>query len=139
MKNMAPYMLLACLCLWSCSAASLPDEGAGPEMASYKVTGIVSDEEGNPLKGIEVESVFEYELSSFTDLLYSDKEGKFDKSYTFTPCRSVTLTFSDIDGEANGGAFSPLTVKADIRLIEDAKGSFAGSYLVSCDVKLTRK
>ena len=139
MKNMAPYMLLACLCLWSCSAGSLPDEGDGPEMASYKVTGTVNDETGNPLKGIQVESVFEYDESSFTDMLYSDKEGRFDKSYTFTPCRSVTFTFKDIDGEANGGSFSPATVKADIRRIEDAKGSFAGSYLVTCDARLTRK
>lgn len=139
MKNKAAYLLLACVCLWSCSAASLPDEWGGPETASYKVTGTVADETGNPLKGIQVVSVFEYDESSFTDMLYSDKEGKFDKSYTFTLCRSVTFTFNDIDGEANGGSFSPLTVKADIRRIEDAKGSFAGSYLVSYDARLTRK
>lgn len=140
MKNMAPYILLACLCLWSCSAGSLlPDEGDGPETASYKVTGTVADEDGKPLKGIQVVSVFEYEESSFTDSMFSDKNGKFEKSYTCSPCKSVEFTFNDTDGESNGGSFASLTVKADIVRIEDAKGSFAGSYLVSYDARLSRK
>ena len=123
MKNMATYILLACLCLWSCSAGSLlPEEGDGPETASYKVTGTVADEDGKPLKGIQVVSVFEYEESSFTDSMFSDKNGKFEKSYTCSPCKSVEFTF-----------------KADIVRIEEAKGSFAGSYLVSYDARLTRK
>lgn len=140
MKNMAPYILLACLCLWSCSAGSLmPDEGDGPETASYKVTGTVADEDGKPLKGIQVVSVFEYDESSFTDSMFSDKDGKFEKSYTCSPCKSVEFTFNDIDGESNGGSFATLTVKADVKRIENAKGSFAGSYLVSYDARLSHK
>ncbi len=114
-------------------------EGYDIQLANYRVAGTVTDEEGNPVKGIQVVPVFEYDGSDFSDLLYTDKDGKYDKSYSSSLSKSIILTFNDIDADANGGSFESITVKANIEETENAKGAFAGSYFVSYDAVLKRR
>ena len=53
-----------------------------------------------------------------------------------------TLTFTDTDGEANGGDFATTSVKLEnlpaVKLT-DGKGWYTGEYEVTADVKLTKK
>ena len=134
----ASFVFVTCLFISSCSSMD-SYEGYDIQLANYKVAGTVTDEEGNPVKGIQVVPVFEYDGSDLSDLLYTDKEGKYDKSYSLSLAKSIILTFNDIDADANGGSFESITVKANIEETENAKGAFAGSYLVGYDAVLKRK
>ncbi len=136
----AAASLLALVCFSSCSAVNSEPDQSGMSNASYRVNGTVTDEEGNPIKGIQVACTFIAEGSvSSEDKLYTDKEGRFEKSYSIPPCREILFTFNDIDGDSNGGSFNPLTVDAIIVQTEYAKGRFAGSFIASYDARLSRK
>ncbi|MBP5217591.1 MAG: radical SAM-associated putative lipoprotein [Bacteroidales bacterium] len=136
----AAACLLALMYFPSCSAV-YEDPGSNEmSKASYRVYGTVTDEEGAPIKGIQVACGFIAEGSgSSQDNLYTDKDGRFEKSYSIPPCREISFTFSDIDGDNNGGSFNPLSVKAVIVQTEYAKGSFSGSFIASYDARLSRK
>ena len=97
--------------------------GAPVNTMDYRVLGMVTDEDGKPLKDIQVvvENPYanahfddegkpiksKYETGELTpDTVYTDKDGKFESHWTgaFSDTKMV-VGFEDIDGEANGGEF----------------------------------
>lgn len=103
-------------------------------VANYQVMGTVSDEAGAPVYGIRV--IADY--SSSTDTLYTDREGRFSKFLSAPRVAMFSLTFTDVDGQANGGGFKPKTLDVKPFRTEMASGLRGGSFIVSADVVMER-
>ena len=132
----------------------------GTPSVDYRVVGTVTDEQGNPLKDIQVvvenPQAWEYfddegkpiksqyetgELAP--DTLYTDKDGKFESHWTeaFSDSKMV-VGFEDIDGEANGGEFQLKRFtrnELEWKLLEEGSFFYAGKIEYSKSVKLKRK
>lgn len=104
-------------------------------VANYQVMGTVSDEAGAPVYGIRV--IADYS-SSTADTLYTDREGRFSKFLSAPRVAMFSLTFTDVDGQANGGGFKPKTLNVKPFRTEMASGLRGGSFIVSADVVMER-
>ena len=109
----------------------------GTPTVEFTIKGKVTDTEGNPIKGIVVSSDRNSDLSAVT--------GE-DGSFTTNKVRAIniygTLTFTDTDGDANGGDFATKDVSVEnlpTVKIKDGEGWYNGEYEVTADVKLTKK
>lgn len=138
--------IAALLGIISCLGCS--EYGSGPDEFRYKyryarIKGVVvSDDNEQPIQGIEVESSHK----GFKDLvilsyrLYSDSDGSFEiiiDSYVkdFSEQEGwVLVKFRDIDGEDNGGSFMLNEVNIKIEK-EDYKKDFTeGEYPLEKDL-----
>ena len=129
----------------------------GTPSVDYKVIGTVTDEQGKPLKDIQVIvknpngwSYYDDNTSReslppqvIPDTLYTDKDGKFTSNNVHAISVSkFTVEIQDIDGEANGGEFlQKQLTKNDFnkKRIKKGKGFYQGEYELSKDVQLKRK
>lgn len=81
----------------------------GCPSADYEVSGEVTDEDGNPIKGIRVavdwtEGVDDYNLRH-KDIVYTNSSGVYESRldrYLAIKPESLSLVFEDVDGEDNG-------------------------------------
>lgn len=81
----------------------------GCPSADYEVSGEVTDEDGNPIKGIRVavdwtEGVDDYNLRH-KDTVYTNSSGVYESRldrYLAIKPESLSLVFEDVDGEDNG-------------------------------------
>lgn len=78
--------------------------------ADFEAKGRVTDEDGNPIKGIAVRG-------SWYPEAVTDHDGKFeiDTDELITDGKTVPFMFVDIDGADNGGYFE--TVKTDVDVV----------------------
>ena len=129
----------------------------GTPSVDYKIIGTVTDEQGKPLKDIQVIvknpngwSYYDDNTSReslppqvIPDTLYTDKDGKFTSNNVHAISVSkFTVEFQDIDGEANGGEFlQKQLTKNDFneKRIKKGKGFYNGEYEYSKTVQLKRK
>lgn len=109
----------------------------GTPTVEFTIKGKVTDSAGVPIKGIVVSSDRNSDLSAVT--------GE-DGSFTTNKVRAIsiygTLTFTDTDGDANGGDFATKDVSVEnlpTVKIKDGEGWYNGEYEVTADVKLTKK
>lgn len=113
-------------------------------VANYQVMGTVRDEADAPVYGIRVIADYtDYtDYSSLTvyraDTLYTDREGRFSKFLSAPHVAMFSLTFTDVDGQANGGGFKPKTLNVKPFRTEMASGLRGGSFIVSADVVMER-
>lgn len=146
--------ILALLGFASCEKISgtARDEYGCPTM-DYKVMGTVSDEAGEPVKGIRVtfratESIADDGTPRFiTESHLTDGQGRYDigeqrKQYTW----AEQLIVEDVDGEANGGLFVNDTIDLERALYENlgkqykkGDGWYQGGYEVNVDVTLKKE
>lgn len=87
----------------------------GSPYAEYFVKGKVSDENGEPIKGIAVTAPKEYPDTAFT----SD-DGSYELRGSFFPSDELEVKFTDVDGEENGGWF--LTKRQNVKLKQQTEG-----------------
>ena len=129
----------------------------GTPSVDYKIIGTVTDEQGKPLKDIQVIvknpngwSYYDDNTSReslppqvIPDTLYTDKDGKFTSNNVHAISVSkFTVEIQDIDGEANGGEFlQKQLTKNDFneKRIKKGKGFYNGEYEYSQTVQLKRK
>ena len=129
----------------------------GTPSVDYKIIGTVTDEQGKPLKDIQVIvknpngwSYYDDNTSReslppqvIPDTLYTDKDGKFTSNNVHAISVSkFTVEIQDIDGEANGGEFlQKQLTKNDFneKRIKKGKGFNKGEYEYSKTVQLKRK
>ena len=109
----------------------------GTPTVEFTIKGKVTDSAGVPIKGIVVSSDRNSDLSAVT--------GE-DGSFTTNKVRAIniygTLTFTDTDGDANGGDFATKDVSVESLPKVEIKGGdgwYNGEYEVTADVKLTKK
>jgi len=107
----------------------------GTPYADYNVDISVCDEDNKPIKGIQISA---YGLDP-DKTVYTDVNGKakFDVSEM-----TLSLTLTDIDGEANGGEFKEKTVKEeDLTVKKTGKGDgawYEGKYSAKGIVKMVK-
>ena len=129
----------------------------GTPSVDYKVIGTVTNEQGKPLKDIQVIvknpngwSYYDDNTSReslppqvIPDTLYTDKDGKFTSNNVHAISVSkFTVEIQDIDGEANGGEFlQKQLTKNDFneKRIKKGKGFNKGEYEYSQTVQLQPK
>ena len=142
MKTLALSFLAAQVfvsCMVEDTDNKLFDISGGEPVANYQITGTVSDEDGNPLPGIRVIADYSTGIPYRADTLYTDKEGRFSKFMSIPRVDKFVMSFTDIDGNANGGYFKSDTIKVKPVRTEMASGHFGGSFIVSAEVELNKK
>lgn len=152
--NMLLGALLGALGFSSCNVILDPFMACeyGQPMADYKLVGKVTDEAGNPLKGIRV--VFHPNAKSAeednawnSDTLYSDASGKFEKErlkYDWPDdLKQAYVKFDDVDGDANGGSFkSAVLPREALKVDQTKKGDgkwYNGAMTVTADARLEKE
>ena len=92
----------------------------GTPVVEFSVKGKVVDSEGNPIPGIEIS----HDYSGHK--VYTLEDGSFD--YTSEDngfeMETVTLEFTDIDGEENGGDFQSQEVPVPVQQTEPGDGAW---------------
>ena len=159
-KNRKPgffAMLLALLGIGGCNSLEATDDICGPMMlmygtptAHYSVKGKVTNENGQPIEGLQVILGRRYYDSSEVqydthyraiDTLSTGADGvyQFDSGRTF-PVENLQIDVNDIDGPAGGGEFhSATTVIRDIQYT-GRSGWFVGEAEIDVpDIKLKKK
>ena len=148
---------LALLGFAGCSNINDAPDLYGTPSVDYKVIGTVTNEQGKPLKDIQVIvknpngwSYYDDNTSReslppqvIPDTLYTDKDGKFTSNNVHAISVSkFTVEIQDIDGEANGGEFlQKQLTKNDFneKRIKKGKGFNKGEYEYSQTVQLQPK
>ena len=104
------------------SSCSKEDQIGDPYML-FEIHGIVMDQDGNPIEGIEVSA-------GTTDVVKTNTNGNFTYHGRSVPMSSARLTFQDKDGDANGGEFLSQTFDVELRLKTPGEdnGNFKGKY-----------
>lgn len=116
----------------------------GTPTATYIYRGTVTDEEGNPIKDIDVvfHGIVEGSMNASL-VIKTDKNGVFRTGYLNTSRTSVkTIDFVDRDGEANGGDFESLTLEVkdlESKKISEGSGWYSGAFEVQANVQLEKK
>ncbi|MBR2429009.1 MAG: radical SAM-associated putative lipoprotein [Alistipes sp.] len=134
------------LCLLGFSAVSCDKSNPGnldaygtPHVV-FSLKARVIDEQGKPIKGIEVDANEHYWAN---DNRFSDDEGNIDTFGSVSPGNQYRVRFIDVDGEENGGEFE--TLELDIRdkvvkVADNPHGWCEGEYKAELgDVTLKRK
>lgn len=96
--------------LASCSAGELGIVGDQVSQDGIPiVNGHVTDQDGDPVEHIKV--TLDWGGYTIPDVVYTSSDGVFKAEARLDSKESVelTLTFEDIDGEENGGAFETMT------------------------------
>lgn len=107
-------------------------------VANYQVMGTVSDKADAPVYGIRVIADYSSSTVDRADTLYTNREGRFSKFLSAPRVAMFRLTFTDVDGQANGGGFKPKTLNVKPFRTEMASGLRGGSFIVSADVVMER-
>ena len=116
----------------------------GTPTATYIYRGTVTDEEGNPIKDIDVvlHGVIEGSMNASL-VIKTDKNGVFRTGYLNTSqTRVETIDFVDRDGEANGGDFESQTLEVkdlDSKKVTEGSGWYQGEFEVQANVQLEKK
>ena len=108
-------------------------------IANYQVTGKVTDGDGNPISGIRVIADYSTNVVYHADTLYTGRDGQYSKFMAIPRVESFYMSFTDIDGQANGGEFEFASERVNPIRTEISSGYFGGSYIVSLNVKLKKK
>ena len=148
MKNffvkLTKILCVAVLGVLGFSACSDDPESAsvayGVRVLKYCYKGIVTDEEGNPIKGINVvmKGRFDSKESSLT--ISTDDNGEFKSGILVSSKDKVSeVEFVDVDGEANGGEFKSSTLKTGDMTSKDTHKEENYDLEYSATVKLKRK
>lgn len=104
----------------------------GVPHVDFHITTRVVDEEGTPIKGIEVSTGSS--TGEFTPVSHTDENGLYTLTLKEWPTMEV-LRFTDIDGEANGGEFMDKSV--NIKKVIQENDSDDG--IISIDVTLKKR
>jgi putative lipoprotein (rSAM/lipoprotein system) len=118
----------------------------GVPTADYKYMGTVTDEEGNPIKGINV--VFQGSRNSLHKEFHrvvTDENGRYSTDYLKWSLSSEDIyqaLYTDVDGEENGGHFEDRiieTYKMEKEKIGEGNGWYNGKFELTTEVKLKAK
>ena len=111
----------------------------GTPVVGFSVKGKVVDSEGNPIPGIEVSQSDGYDARK----VYTLEDGSFD--YTAEDIgfemETVKLTFTDLDGEENGGDFQTQEVSIPVQQTDQGDGAWDNGKFEAENVEivLTKK
>ena len=117
----------------------------GVPTADYKYMGKVTDENGNPIKGINVV----FQKHSYGDVapevfrIETDKNGRYSTDYIHWDTGGISqILYTDVDGEENGGHFEDKVAQTGYMKKEKTgagDGWYAGKYILSDEIRLYHK
>ena len=119
----------------------------GVPTADYKYMGKVTDENGNPIKGINVV----FQKHSYGDVapevfrIETDKNGRYSTDYLKHSLSSEGIyqaLYTDVDGEENGGHFEDKIIeihKMDKQKTGEGNSWYKGKFELTTEVKLEAK
>ena len=150
LSQLTQWLLTAVIALLGFSACDDKNDPSdlplmyGTPTADYKAEGVVTDEDGNHIKGIQIKAEMKSVLTGDLDsqIVYSDDSGKYATEKHYEK-KLLTLTVTDIDGEENGGEFEEMTINLqELKPVldkTDADGWYIGVCNYKVDFKLTKK
>lgn len=139
--------LLGVSVVGSCSAFMTTEEYGCP-YADFEAKGVVTDEDGNGIRGVRVVISAEYPntgLPPLTDTLWSNSNGEYGTeqpymNWEFAYKDSVKLEFEDVDGQENGGEFQKVTIEVPVFKVKDGDGHwYSGAYEAGADVTMSKE
>ena len=119
----------------------------GCPTADYLYVGVVTDQAGNPIKGIKVKLNGYRSDGKGGSIEMTTYETDSNGSYSTEISKGLTyqmqsITYTDIDGADNGGEFESQTVKLtdmDKLQLRKGEGWYNGVFKLSAEVKLKNK
>ena len=143
--NIVNRILVAVLALLGFSACGENGGGYveyGTPYAIYRINGTVTDTDNVPVKGIKVDVIVKSDSGDeehVLDTKYTDENGAF----TSDAGLFNEVSFSDIDGEDNGGSFRPVRLNVkDMKKTQIEMGDghwYNGSFAYTADVRLEKE
>lgn len=130
---------------FSVTSCGATDEYGSP-YAEYELKGKVTDMNGDPIQGIEINygGIYNNVLSpSYINEIYkspqTQKDGSYDIKFEDSPMGIVRIIAKDIDGPENG-SFETDSIDVKIEEFEGGKSWFHGKAKVNIpDIKLKEK
>lgn len=124
----------------------------GCPTADYKFKGDVTTEDATPVKGIKVVVIKKYDSNTHRiDSTLTNEQGKYiinhNKNYLGNLDYDIKygdlyITFEDIDGKDNGGAFATDTLKnSNLKVTQTKKADgnwYNGEYEIEGNIKLKK-
>lgn len=124
--NSLTTLLLSILGFSSCDVVKEEPCLYGTPTTKYYIKGRVTDTDGKPINGIKVgeNTVYDNVSRPQSIPIYTNEKGEYITAMNSTSSIDVVeVTFEDIDGEENGGAFVNDTLKVtDMTINKVAKG-----------------
>lgn len=112
----------------------------GVPRINYIVKGVVTDEAGNPIQGIQTKFVGDL---NYADPTKTDANGNYQiLATTYPSLNGCKLIVNDIDGEANGGEFLSDTIdveKLPKNEVEKGDGWYQGRYESTANIQMKKK
>ena len=125
-------MFFAALALLSSCNTKGEQDWSGMEHITFDVGGRVTDENGEPLKNIAV-------VTAYGDTVRTNSAGVYMVAGSCKPVTNVIVSYSDTDGEENGGRFTRIRKTVDLEYTGGAHGPYAGKYEArGVDVKMLK-
>ncbi len=119
----------------ACDSTKRQTDMYGTPYSNYKIKGKVTDKAGQPIKDIEVDSYDVRPVTTGSDGSYELSGQNFGGD--------LEITFTDIDGPANGGDFAAKTVTVEFTEADrtaKGKGWDRGSFAkLGVDITLEEK
>ena len=113
------YLTFILAALASCNKDSKQD-WSGMEYFTFEISGTVTDTAGEPIKGITV--------SAGAGTARTGADGKYTLKGTGGKETTITVSFSDLDMEENGGMFTGTTKSVVLKYIEGRHGPYLGHF-----------
>lgn len=138
MKDLIVHISAWLLCLIgfgssvACSPGMVADEYGSP-YASFEVKGKVTDQQGNPIPGIQVTCD-----AMYIQPVYTESDGSYALHGDGFPREKIQVSFEDVDGEENGGLFAARTVSVETVHVKEGDGNWDfGVYEAEANAELS--
>lgn len=116
----------------ACSPGMVADEYGSP-YASFEVKGKVTDQQGNPIPGIQVTCD-----AMYIQPVYTESDGSYALDGDGFPREKIQVSFEDVDGEENGGLFAARSVSVETVHVKDGDGNWDfGVYEAEVNAELS--
>lgn len=116
----------------ACSPGMVADEYGSP-YASFEVKGKVTDQQGNPIPGIQVTCD-----AMYIQPVYTESDGSYALNGDGFPREKIQVSFEDVDGEENGGLFAARSVSVETIHVKEGDGNWDfGVYEAEANAELS--
>lgn len=116
----------------ACSTGMVTEEYGSP-YASYEVKGKVTDQQGEPIPGIQVACD-----AMYVEPVYTESDGSYALNGGGFPREKIQVSFEDVDGEENGGLFAARSVSVETHQVQDGEGNWDfGVYEAEVNAELS--
>lgn len=107
--------------LSACNKGTGEEDWSGFEHITFEVAGVVLNMDGKPLKNIAV-------TTAYSDTVRTNASGFYKVSGSSVPLTSMTVYYTDTDGDANGGKYLKTSRFVEMEFKGGEHGPYLGKY-----------